>query len=390
VLVDRDLVLHLVGVQDEPPPTTPEAIVIDGGTQAAVLVQSTSGGLPVRLTNLTLRGATGLEAAAATDLREVKFEDIGGTAMVLTGGSHTAQQLTLDARAPADPIGSGIVVGAGANLNLSRALVLNVTGVGLQVDDSATVETILIGGGGGGGIVLGSAGSLTLSHATVTNNAGVGLDNSAGGTLTATHTLLQGNTLGDVVNAACASFCWSNVGSLDCSSVCNNLHADCLLTADYRLNAGSPCLEHGPDPLAYTGTPCRDLGGGPRLRDYDGNGLPTLDVGAYENRNATLIAEPANLRWTDASTLVWDAVPGSGIEYHVYRDAASALSYSHVATCKDADLDPTNRTDTTLTDAGVPPAGQAWAYCITADDAADESSLGCGACAERPNTAPCS
>jgi len=150
-VIDRDLVLHLVGVQDEPPPPSPEPIVIDGGSHPAVSVQSTLGGLPVRLTNLTLRGATGVEASASTELREVRFEDIGGTAVVLTAGTHTAQQLTLDAQAPADPIGSGISVGAGASLNLSRALLLNVTGVGLQVNGAATAETVLIAAAGAAG-----------------------------------------------------------------------------------------------------------------------------------------------------------------------------------------------------------------------------------------------
>jgi hypothetical protein len=111
---------------------------------------------------------------------------------------------------------------------------------------------------------------------------------------------------------------------------------------------GSSVLDAGPDPLGFTGAPCCDLHRGPRLRDFDGDGLAHQDLGGMERENTSL-APPAvqNLRWTDAGRLVWDPVSGAA-RYHVYRHDVAAPSYASAATCRD-DIDP-NRTDTTLND----------------------------------------
>ena len=66
-------------------------------------------------------------------------------------------------------------------------------------------------------------------------------------------------------------------------------------------------------------------------------------------------------------------------------------TYSSFATCDDGlDLD---RTDTELTDTGVPPLGKGWYYLITAEDTDPEppreGTLGLAACAERSNFTPC-
>ena len=42
---------------------------------------------------------------------------------------------------------------------------------------------------------------------------------------------------------------------------------------DWRLQAASPLLDFGPSPATYTGSPCLDLDGTPRLKDHNGDGI---------------------------------------------------------------------------------------------------------------------
>jgi len=184
---------------------------------------------------------------------------------------------------------------------------------------------------------------------------------------------------------------WSLTCSPDCTGTNDNLCADPLFvdgTSNYRLQAASPAIEHGPDPALFGGTPCQDLDGGPRARDHDGDGLARFDVGAYERENTSpLIAAVTNLRWTDAQTLAWDAV-GAAVEYHVYRESVSALAYTSFGTCRD-DLD-LDRTDETLIQSTDPPSGDTWFYLITAESGTgDEGTLGLASCTERSNFGPC-
>jgi hypothetical protein len=167
------------------------------------------------------------------------------------------------------------------------------------------------------------------------------------------------------------------------------------------VQSASPCLDRGPDPATFTGAPCFDLDGGPRLKDHDGDGLARLDMGAYERSNAALHpSEASNLRWMQgsATVLTWDGAPGA-IEYHIYRGAPSGLRtapYAYFGTCRD-DLD-TVRTDLVLTDTQLPAISTGFFYLVTAEDAGTgggtprarhESSLGYATCVERSNFAPC-
>ena len=157
-----------------------------------------------------------------------------------------------------------------------------------------------------------------------------------------------------------------------------------MLRADGCPQDTSTCLDTGPDPSTYTGSPCTDLSGGPRLRDFNGDGLAAIDPGACERENTGLVpGAVSNLRWIDGQTLEWDADPAA-VEYHVYRDEISTLGYSHFGVCRN-DLDPV-RTDLLLHDAETPPEGGCFIYTITSEDnIGAQSTLGLGTCAERSN-----
>ena len=98
--------------------------------------------------------------------------------------------------------------------------------------------------------------------------------------------------------------------------------------------------------------------------------------------------EVLNLRWElDDFRLVWDVEP-SAVEYHVYRDLVSTLSFQDFGNCRD-DLD-TGRTDTELDDAEDPGIGTAFYYLITAEDGSgEEGTLGYATNCERSNFGAC-
>jgi hypothetical protein len=264
------------------------------------------------------------------------------------------------------------------------------SGRGLNLTSSTTtLENVLVAGGLTETIRQ-NAGALTLRHSTVANNTGAGLFRiGPGATTTVTSTVLYGNAGGDLAGtASCTSVSWSDVGSVDCTASNGNLQVNPQLQGDYRLGPSSPCLDHGPSPSTFSGSPKTDLAGGPRLRDWDGNGLATVDIGAYEMENPALVpGEVTNVRWTGHAAMIWDPV-ATAVEYHVYRTALSSLGYTSFGACRD-DLDP-DRTDTALADVELPAAGQGFGYLITAENgAASEGTLGFGTAAERSNFNAC-
>jgi hypothetical protein len=173
-----------------------------------------------------------------------------------------------------------------------------------------------------------------------------------------TSAVLHGNAAGDLLNVPCGSVSWSDVGTVTCTGVNGNLQVDPQLLADYRLGPSSPCLDHGPSPATYTGTPSVDLAGGVRLRDWDGDGLAVIDIGAYEMANPALApGEVTNLRAASKTALTWSSV-ATAVEYHVYPE--------------------------------LPAAGQGFGYLITAENGAgSEGTLGFASAAERSNFSPC-
>jgi hypothetical protein len=259
-------------------------------------------------------------------------------------------------------------------------------------DGNVVLTNVSISGGNGAdGVRVGLMGSADISFATIADNTGVGVDNSQGGTVTIDRSIVYDNAMGDLDTVPCDNVGFSDTGTPDCSSVNDNISADPLLDVDFRLTDGSPCLDTGPDPSTYTGDPPTDLDGGPRLRDHDGDGSANSDCGAYEKANTALApGEVMNLHWPEdifKETLEWDAEP-SAVEYHVYRQDPTTLSYADFATCADG-LDP-DRTDTQLVDTDVPAGGAVFGYLVTAEDAGgNEGTLGLSTGAERSNFTPC-
>jgi hypothetical protein len=150
----------------------------------------------------------------------------------------------------------------------------------------------------------------------------------------------------------------------------------------------SIALDHGPDPATYDGIPCVDLDGAPRLRDYSGDGLAEVDVGAFESENPALLpAEAGGVAWTDKQTMVWDddlSAPTS----HLYRGALADLYFDDYGVCRQ-DLVPF-RTATSMTDTEIPLPGEGFFYEVSHSSGTDgESTLGTGHCAERSNYSPC-
>ncbi len=376
VRLDREQVFTLVGL-DEP---SGDPVIVDGLTGPAFDAVNKVGVAPMSLSHVTLRGNRGVHALVDTSIRDVVFDGVAGEALALDAGSHTLVDAGIG---PAQAV--GVDVGAGAAISMERVSIFGSTDAGIVAGGAVTaVSTLVAGGNGADGIRASGTGSLTLRFSTVADNTGYGIDNASIGSLVIDRSIVWGNALDDLAVPACASATWSDIGVPDCSAAGNNVAGDPLLDPAYRLSSGSVCLEHGPDPATFTGTPVWDLDSTPRLKDYDADGFANSDCGAFEASDPTIVpGEVLNLRWTSSFRLEWDAEPDA-LEYHVYRDLASNLSWSSFAVCADG-LDG-DRTDTMLDDLEDPLPGQTFVYLITAE-AADghEGTLGYAKAAERSN-----
>lgn len=313
-----------------------------------------------------------------------------GLALELISGAHEADRLTFGPSAM-----EGVRVASGALLTLRRGWWQGVSGTGVRAEGEAHLVNVRMIGGGTA-VLTGANGLLDARFATIADNL-IGINRGQGGTVTLDHSIVFGNTGGDLMSVPCAGVSFSDTGLGACAGQNGSISANPMFSSGYRLSAGSPCLDAGDPPATYTGMPPVDLDGGLRLRDWDGDGLARADLGAYEETNPVLFpAEVMNLLWADKLTLNWNVVSGA-TEYNVYRgnlqNVSDALSYAFFGTCRN-DLD-SNRSDTALTVPGHPPAGSGWFFLITARDGAApspalrESTLGFGTSAERSNYNPC-
>ena len=361
-IVDESLLLHFVGADD-------------GVCVAGFDLLSSLGNGAIKIRNLCIDGSEGLHSAVSTDLFNVTFFN-GTVAMDLDGGSHTAERITMDTS-----VQNGIELAAGATLTLQYAE-LRVNNTAMSVEGGAVVGTTLIAQSLQG-IELVSGGTLQLDHSTIADIApGAAVSNA--GNATIRHSLLWGNAI-ELPGVDCNNVSWSH--SCDCAGMNDNICAPAMDPmfvggGDYHLDPGSLALDHGPDPSLYTGDPCSDLDGSPRLQDYDGNGMATVDIGCYEHADPTLIPGEVSIEFSDNDTLQWNVEPNA-TEYHVYRDDVVNLGYDSFGICR--------ATETTLfhTDMEVPASGQTWFYIVTAANGPAEGTLSLGTCAERSNFSSC-
>lgn len=382
VVVDRPLSLSFVGVIPDDGTDGWGEPTVDGGSGVAFTLTDGTSGAAHTFSGLTLRGWAGLDASVSTRLDECEIEDVDEVGLHFRGGEHVVRDLLAERN-----VASGIRVDAAASLELERARFEGTGGAAVDTaSPETTISTALVADGGGDGIVVQSGASLVLRYATIADNAAVGLL-SLGDVTELSDSIVWGNEVSDLDGVACTVLQRASVDK-QCADAPGNLACDPQLDDRFHLGPGSACLEIGPPPESYRGVPCRDLAGGPRLRDHDGDGLAPPDIGAYETVNEGLTPEAVGtLSWLDEVTLSWDPVP-SAAQYHVYHDDVSTLFWDDFGPCRD-ELD-ADRTDTQLTHNAVPDPGAGWFYLITAEsDAGEEGSLGFGSCAERSNYSPC-
>jgi hypothetical protein len=149
---------------------------------------------------------------------------------------------------------------------MDRARMDGLTNAGVLADGDVTLTNVSISGGADG-VRVGPAGSATIFYATIVESTGIGIDNSQGGTVTLTSSIVFDSAVADLNTVPCAAVSYSDTGTPDCSAMNGNLSAGPQVDATFHLIATSPCLDSGPDPATYNGTPWTDLEGGPRLRD---------------------------------------------------------------------------------------------------------------------------
>lgn len=378
VIIDRSLALAFVGVDlGWGPP------VVESSTGPAFDIVSTRNSDPVRIRNLMLRGETGIRTAAPTVLENLVFAGAPSMllALDLNGGPCTASDLRMGAS-----VVDGIDLAAGHTLVLDRASLVELGGTGIRIAGEAALTNVLIGGADVG-ISISSTGELALDYSTVASSgAGAGVDNSNGGLVSVYMSILHDNLSGDALGVSCSSISRSVVSSPDCSGMNGNTAENPQLDADYEPLGFGSAIDLGPDPSTFTGEPCLDALGRPRLRDGDSDRLSRADAGALENDSKPVNAV-VNLRWTGPDVFDWDGV-FLATEYRVYRADSATLGYDDFGTCIDGS-DP-DRTDRMFQDSAVPPPGNVFFYRVTAvGNTGFEHSLGWATCVERSTFSKC-
>ncbi len=168
-------------------------------------------------------------------------------------------------------------------------------GIYCEFLSSPTIKNDTIAGNSaslrGGGIYC------LFSYPTITNNIITGnTSNSGGGGIHSSYLSSSYITYNDVWenNPQDYSGCEAGIG---CISE-DPKFVDKIL-ADYKLRAGSPCIDAGD--IEASGLPEFDLDGYPRIVDGDGDGFAVVDMGAFENQGvteATIDIDPDTLNLT--------------------------------------------------------------------------------------------
>lgn len=230
-------------------------------------------------------------------------------------GTHGGGLYLVDASSRVDGcrIQGNTAAQKGGGLYVSRGSVLN----------SLISENI---GGLGGGVYAGewSGTSCGLTNLTVTaNEAGTADGLFAGYNVSLLNGIVWGNNGDDLLATnATSTISHSCLGEAYAGAGDNNLFADPLLTADYRLAEGSPCVNRGATPAWMDGA--KDLAGNPRALPEAG----AADIGAYEYTGPFgLFASPGALTFSTYET--YDPSPQP---FAVRSDAAAGRFASCAST----------------------------------------------------------
>jgi len=268
----------------------------------------------------------------------------GGLYVASTGSDITIQNSSFTGNSSLSDGGgvyvsteTGMVTCSGNSLRLNSSgrfgggLYMGITGtIGMTAlitnNTFTTNNATAPGGEGGGAYVFPSSGTITLSNNVFTGNVaenggGASAYSNGTGMVNLTNNTIRGNTAtangGGVqaffsgagatanlynniiwANSASGSgrdlFAFAvadlvvNIHNNDYSdeffnifvTASNNINLDPLLTPDFHLTDGSPCIDAGAN--AAPGIPSADFEGNARAIDGDGNGTATVDMGADE------------------------------------------------------------------------------------------------------------
>jgi hypothetical protein len=385
LVIDEVVELHGAGaslVTLTGSPGSPAIDVAETGAAAAVEIR----GMRV------VGGSEGIRAKSATRLVAsiVEGQPIGIlVAPPLVGPAPAVSLVRTHVRSATD----GVVCQAG-NLSLRESWVRQATDDGLEIlGCHLDMINSLVTDCGSKGVRVGPTGTAFIGFSTLTRSTvGIELLNGSGGALSLHDSIVHGNA-DDLAGVSCL-----DVSRTDTEGTCSGVN-DCIsadpgfvspASFDYHLaSLASPCVDAAVGPGGYSGDPCNDHDGRPRLLDADGDGDPRADMGAYEfDGTADSPGEVANLRFLDVLTLEWDATP-SIASYGVYR-ADLPVGYATQFFCQG-----TTSLTSFLVGSSTPPPGGSFAYLVSArdpkagDPAGREGPLGAGTCAEQSNPQPC-
>jgi predicted outer membrane repeat protein len=174
--------------------------------------------------------------------------------------------------------GSGRAEGGGVFVNGSQCIFINC----LVAQDSSIVtryngvdlETI-----GGGGIYA-DCDNVTITNCTIAFNDNEGLKSTRGTTQTV-NAIFYFNSAQQIAGSATASYCNIQGGRSGEGNIAFNPNF-ILDRKNFRLAAGSPCIDKGKPDTTGLNLPPLDLEGQPRIVDGDKNGSTIIDMGCYE------------------------------------------------------------------------------------------------------------
>jgi hypothetical protein len=370
----------------------------------------------VRITQVASQGV-GLEVLAQTaTMRGGRIEVNAGAGSIgiRVAGGQAARVVVGDPtvsttyRAPIPvlvPDGTGVDVASGKTADLT-GIEVRTAATGVRAAGLVTLTSSLIADGTTGIEIAAETGAqVTADYVTVASQqtTGIANANTAPGSLVLRRSLVHGNVVDLGGTAGCSQVFASDTATPDCTAGGNPngnlnvtpLYVDAvnadLLLRDYHLQGVSVVPDNataGVKPLAFTG-PCRDLGGSPRLRDANGDGLAVTDLGAYEMGRLTPgPGGVTGVAFQNGTTLGWIEEP-SAATYCIYRGQAGT-SGTPLGTCLDLTALQCGTAGLTLVDTENPPLGGLFHYHVTAVDAlAVHGTLGSGTCNERTRNDVC-